>query len=286
MKRYCGREFTKTELEKIRSLINDNPEFHRARLSREVCQILQWFKPDGGLKEMSCRVAMLRMHEDGLINLPQPRVKKPALRKIEFTSATEPQRLIVHPVNKLPALEIQIVNRTNSHLWNEYIERYHYLGYTPLPGAQLRYFISVNDQILALAGFGAAAWQTAPRDKYIGWDQEQRKRNLYMIANNARFLILPWIKSKNLASKVLAMLARQLPDDWNRKYGIRPVLLETFVEEGRFSGTCYRAANWQMVGKTKGRGKLGPMGVQSVPIKDIWLYPLKKNFRSILKNEE
>ncbi len=164
------------------------------------------------------------------------------------------------------------------------IERYHYLGYTPLPGAQLRYFVSMDKQILALLGFGASAWQVAPRDNFIGWDHEQRRKGLPLIVNNARFLILPWVQSKNLASKILAMIARQLPINWCERYNIQPVLMETFVEIGRFSGTCYRAANWIHVGQTKGRGKLGPNGVQSVPIKNIFLYPLVRNFRTILKS--
>jgi len=283
MIRYCGRDFTPKELDQIKSLIKENPQFHRARLSREVCQMFQWFKPDGKLKDMSCRVAMLRMQTDGLIKLPKPLGVKHPARKFKPTPATDPQKLIRCPVNKLPQLQLQMVNKNNSSLWNEYIQRYHYLGFTPLPGAQLRYFITAQNQILALTGFGAAAWQTSPRDKFIGWDHEQRKHNLHLIVNNARFLILPWIQSKNLASKILALHARQLPDDWEKKYRIRPVLLETFVQKDRFKGTCYKAANWLNVGQTKGRGKLGPPGKISVPIKDIWLYPLNKHFKSLLK---
>ena len=286
MTRYCGRDFTNKELDQIRSLIKENPQFHRSKLSREVCRMFQWLKPDGKLKDMSCRVAMLRMQEDGIIELPEPLRIKAAIRKIEFTPATDPQDSILCPVNKLPHLQLQMVNKANSSLWNEYVERYHYLGYTPLPGAQLRYFITANGQILALTGFGAAAWQTSPRDKFIGWDHEQRKRNLHLIVNNARFLILPWVQSKNLASKILALNARQLPYDWEEKYNIRPVLMESFVEKNRFAGTCYKAANWCNVGQTKGRGKLGPPGKISVPIKDVWLYPLNKNFRALLKNDQ
>ncbi|MBW2167065.1 MAG: DUF4338 domain-containing protein [Deltaproteobacteria bacterium] len=283
MIRYCGRNFSQKELDQIRSLIKENPLFHRARLSREVCQMLQWFKPDGKLKEMSCRVAMLRMQDDGLIKLPKPLTVRSPPRKIKPTPATDPRKLIRCPVNQLPQLQLQMVNKKDSSLWNEYIQRYHYLGFTPLPGAQLRYFITANNQILALTGFGAAAWQTSPRDQFIGWDHEQRKRNLHLIVNNARFLILPWIQSKNLASKILALHARKLPDDWEKKYKIRPVLLETFVQKDRFKGICYKAANWHNVGQTKGRGKLGPSGKISVPIKDVWLYPLNKHFKSFLK---
>jgi len=284
MTQYCGREFTIHEIELIRALIKNNPQFNRMRLSKEVCRILQWLKPDGKLKDMSCRVAMLRMHEDALILLPPPtRIKRP-IKKIKFTSSTGLQSPILSPVDLLPQLRFQMVTKTNSALWNEYIERYHYLGYTPLPGAQLRYFIYAGEQIVALTGFSAAAWQTAPRDQFIGWNHEQRKKNLHLITNNARFLILPWIKSKNLASKILSLSARYLLDDWENKYNIRPVLLESFVEKKRFTGTCYKAANWRLCGQTKGRGKLGPAGKMSVPIKDVWLYPLDKKFRYILKN--
>ena len=157
-----------------------------------------------------------------------------------------------------------------------------YLGHKPLPGAQLRYFVILDEQIIAALGFSAAAWQTAPRDQFIGWSHEQRQKNLPLVVNNARFLIMPWVKSKNLASTILSMIARRLPTQWEERYGIRPVLLETFVDTERFAGTCYKAANWIYVGKTKGRGKLGPAGKQSVPIKDLWLYPLCRQFRSHL----
>jgi len=281
---YCGRDFTPKEFKQIRSLINQNPEFNRMRLSKEVCGMFQWLKPDGNLKDMSCRVAMLRMHKDGLIELPPPTQSKAPLKKIEFTPGTDPQSPVVCSVDQLPQLHLKMVTKATSALWNEYIERYHYLGYTPLPGAQLRYLITAGKQIVALTGFGAAAWQTAPRDQFIGWNHDQRKRNLNLIVNNARFLILPWVKSKNLASKILALTARRLPDDWEKRYSVRPVLLESFVEKNRFFGTCYKAANWINVGQTKGRGKLGPAGKISVPIKDVWVYPLGKKFRVLLKN--
>jgi hypothetical protein len=283
MRRYCGRDFPAQELEQIRRLIEDNPGLHRAELSRQVCRMLQWIKPDGELKQMSCRVAMLRMHEHGLIRLPPPRRTKPPARPFTATPATDPRKPITQPVHQLGSLRVSTVEKNHSLLWNEYIERYHYLGYHPLPGAQLRYFVTTNDQPLALLGFGAAAWQTTPRDQFIGWSHEQRQRNLPYVVNNARFLILPWVQSKNLASKILGMIARQLPNDWEKRYGIRPVLMESFVETDRFTGTCYRAANWIHVGKTKGRGKLGPAGTQSVPIKDLWLLPLCRRFRRALR---
>jgi len=282
MTTYCGRDFSVEEMHLIRGLIADHPEDHRAALSRQVCRMLQWYKADGGLKEMSCRVAMLRMHADELIELPPARKAKPALRSIEFTAATDPHHPIVQPVHHLGPLVLRKVERSQSRLWNEYIQRYHYLGYTPLPGAQLRYFVMLEQQVVALLGFGAAAWQAAPRDNYIGWTHALRQRNLPLVVNNARFLILPWIQVKNLASKILGMAVKQVPQDWQEQYAIKPVLMETFVETDRFTGTCYKAANWAHVGLTKGRGKLGPSGMQSVPIKDILLYPLNRDFKKIL----
>lgn len=281
-KRYCGRDFSAEELASIRTLIADNPTSTRAALSYLTCRALRWVKADGGLKDMSCRVAMLRMQNDGLIQLPAPTRQRPT-SLIEFTSRTAPQAVIEQSANGLTPLQFcPVVSKAHSLLWNEYIHRYHYLGHKALPGAQLRYFVTSGENILALLGFGASAWQAAPRDNYIGWSHDQRKKHLHLVVNNARFLILPWVRSKNLASMILAMAARRLPTDWESRYHYRPVLLETFVEKDRFAGTCYKAANWVYVGRTKGRGKLGPAGKQSVPIKDLWLYPLTRDFRSVL----
>jgi hypothetical protein len=281
--RYCGRHFSTEELARIRHLIAEAPGRTRAELSRLTCQALGWYKPDGGLKDMSARVAMLRMHRDGLIELPPPRHHRRPRATVAITSQTDPGPAIVSPARALTPLRLQAVqNRHDSRLWNEYIHRYHYLGYQPLPGAQLRYLLFCDQQPIALLGFGAAAWQVAPRDHYIGWSHEQRQRHLPLIVNNARFLILPWVQSRNLASMILAKAARLLPAHWQQRYGYRPVLLETFVEKPRFQGTCYQAANWVYLGQTKGRGKLGPARKQSVPIKDLWVYPLNQHFREVL----
>ncbi len=280
--RYCGRDFHTDEIELIRRLIAEDPARTRAELSRLTCRALAWYQADGGLKDMSARVAMLRMHVDGLIALPPPRGKRPEAT-VSITSQTDPGPPICQPARALLPLRWQRVQHTpESRLWNEYIQRYHYLGHKPLPGAQMRYFLYWQAQPIALLGFGAAAWQTAPRECYIGWSHDQRQRNLPLIVNNARFLILPWIQSKNLASMLLAKAARVLPSHWQERYGYRPVLMETFVEKSRFQGTCYKAANWVYLGQTKGRGKLGPAGKQSVPIKDLWVYPLDRHFRQVL----
>lgn len=280
--RYCGRDFHAEEIAQIRQLIAEDPARTRAELSRLTCRRLAWYKADGGLKDMSARVAMLRMQADGFIELPPPRGPRPDPR-VRLSARSDPRAPLNHSARALTPLTLQRVRqKAQSSLWNEYIQRYHYLGHKPLPGAQLRYLVYSAEQPIALLGFGAAAWQSAPRDRYIGWSHEQRQRNLSLIVNNARFLILPWIQSKNLASMILGKVARTLPDHWQEVYGYRPVLLETFVEKRRFQGTCYKAANWVYLGQTQGRGKLGPAGKHSVPIKDLWVYPLDRRFRDPL----
>jgi Druantia protein DruA len=281
---YCGRQFSGGEIGLIRRIIAEDPRRTREDIAKIVCHMLGWYKPDGGLKSMSCKVALLRMHEDTLITLPPPRQRNGNGRVlIQYTLATEPDTPTDVSVGELSELSLELVaNKKESYLWNEYIARYHYLGYTPLPGAQVRYFAVSNGQLLGLMGFGASAWKVEPRDTFIGWSDAQRRRNLHLVVNNARFLILPWVTSKNLASKLLAMAAKRLPDDWQQRYKYSPVLLETFVEIHRFRGTCYKAANWISVGKTKGRGKCDVKNTANLPVKDIWLYPLVKSFRNIL----
>jgi hypothetical protein len=282
-RRYCGKAFSGEHIERIRALIRTHPQATRQRLSYLVCEALDWRKPDGGLKDMSCRVALLRMHREGVIELPPPLHKvKPCRSFGRRTAQAEPEPLLEAAVHELGELHLVRVERQASALWNEYIDRYHYLGYKPLPGAQLRYFAYAGERLVGLLGFGAAAWKTGPRDAWIGWSGEQRRRNLGAVVNNARFLILPWVRVKGLASKLLAMAARGLPEDWAGCYGYRPVLLESFVEVERFAGTCYRAANWRCVGQTQGRGKLGDHRIAQVPIKAVWVYPLVRNFRERL----
>jgi hypothetical protein len=282
-KRYSGRFFSRQDIEQIRELIRTSPQASRQQLSYRVCEVFDWRKPDGNLKDMSCRVALLRMHREGVIELPAPRHKvNPCRSFTRRTQQAEPEPLLEAVVNELAGLRLEVVDRKGSALWNEYIDRYHYLGYKPLPGAQLRYFAYAGVRLVGLLGFGAAAWKTGPRDEWIGWSREQRQRNLSGVVNNARFLILPWVRVASLASKLLSMASRVLPADWEERYGYRPVLLETFVEKERFTGTCYRAANWTCVGQTQGRGKLGDHRLGQVPVKTVWVYPLTKAFRVLL----
>lgn len=282
---YCGRDFSAAELLAIRELIEQNPTLKRTPLSRRICAQLSWTQPNGALKAMSCRVALLRMQAEGLIQLPPSQNPKNGRRPpVALTTATDPHPPVCRPVHELPALSVQMVNTPAiARLCNEYLARYHYLGYTPLSGSQMRYEIFAGPQRVAFISFGASAWKIAARERFIGWDETQRQRNLPLVINNARFLVLPWIQSKGLASKILSLLARRLPQDWQQRYGYRPVLLETFVESPRHRGTCYKAANWIHVGQTTGRGKKSLQHQPILPVKDIWLYPLCKNFRAVLQ---
>ena len=200
--RYCGRLFSAQELQLIRAIIAEDPSRHRYALSQVVCERLAWRRANGQLKDMSCRVAMLRMHRDGLIRLPAPRRRHSngTLHR-RRTPQAEPELPIVARVDALPALQVRpLADQREALLWREYVDRYHYLGYTPLPGAQLRYLVTSQRQVLAVLGFGASAWKAAPRDRFIGWSVAQREARLHLVVNNARFLILPWVQVRNLAS--------------------------------------------------------------------------------------
>jgi len=284
---YSGRQFSEEQLQQVRALIAASPNSSRTAISRQVCHLLDWRKADGGWKEVSCRVALLRMHEDGWLTLPPPRHRcNNGRRTPARTQAAEPQSLQEFSLPQLGRLRLEIVTRERSALWNEHIDRYHYLGYTPLVGAQLRYLAYAEDRLLALFGYGASAWRLAPRDRWIGWSEAQRQAGLQRVVGQARFLILPWIRCPNLASKLLSLSATHLPADWEQRYGIRPWLLESFVDTSRFEGICYRAANWIDVGQTQGRGKKDRHGRASLPRKQIYLYPLCQDCRKRFSNED
>lgn len=279
--RYCGRIFSVEEIKWLKEFIADHPGISRLRISRVFCERFHWRKPDGGLKDMSCRVAFLKMDKAGLIRLPPAKREfKPGIRT-SLSSLSDPGPEINKSAGEL-SLCLKLVDKKDSRLWNEFIERYHYLRYQALPGAQLRYFVLADGRILALLGFGAAAWKTAPRDRYIGWDADTRQKNLHLVINNARFLILPWVRCPNLASRVLSLVSRRLAADWGKRYNYQPVLLETFVEKDRFSGVCYKAANWICVGETRGRGKKDVRHENNLPVKRVWLYPLTRDFKKKL----
>jgi hypothetical protein len=228
------------------------------------------------------------MAADGLITLPPARNANNANGRWPLRLGPEEGMPAPTPVEaalaQLPALRlVTVATKAASTSWNEAIARYHYLGYVPLSGAQRRYFVQAGDEVLALIGMGAPAWACKPRDGFIGWSPEARKAQLHLMVGNARFLILPWVRVRNLASAALGLLARSIGEDWESAYGFSAVLLETFVETPRFAGTSYRAANWVHVGQTKGRGKLDRTHQCALAVKDVYCYPLTLSFRQRLR---
>ena len=246
----------------LRALIAADPQPTRAALSREFCRRLGWIKPDGGLKDMMARVTMLAMHRDGVIALPPPKGRRNPPRPIVFGPDTEPP-LFPAPttLDEVRPLEMRTIVRDTrgGRLWNEFVARYHYLGYKTLVGAQMRFAVhDRNGWPLAMLGFSTAAWKLAPRDRFIGWTPELREKNLPLVVDNPRFLILPWIEIPNLGSHILALVRRRLPQDWAERYNTAPVLIETFVETPRYTGAVYRASGWIHVGDHPGTRTLRP----------------------------
>jgi len=282
----CGREFDEYQLDLIKRIIELTVPPIREQIARRVCSALNWLDVLGREKTMSCKVALLRLHRLGLIELPQPIRRNGNGRSYRLSPILLNKEPINLPVNQLSGLQLEVVkDRDSSQLWNYAIGSYHYLGYKPLSGAQQRYVIHCDGEVLGCVGFSASAWTLEARDKWIGWDQKTRERNLHLIINNSRFLILPWVRCHNLGSKVVSLCACRIRDDFYKSYGYCPVLLETFVEAARFSGRIYKAANWKCIGTTKGRGKLDRYHSNRLPLKDIYVYPLCRNFRSVLRGE-
>ena len=282
--RYHGRDFTAAEMKLMRELIATEPT--RSAISSAFCRRVGWLKPDGGLKSMMARVTMLSMHRDGIIELPPPSRAPPVLKPIAFGPDTDPPpSASPKTLDEVRPLEIRIVagGTREGKLWNEFVARYHYLGYTRLVGAQMRYAVhDRNGRPLAMLGFSTAAWRLAPRDAFIGWTSELREKNLPLVVDNPRFLILPWMVIPNLGSHILSLVRRRLPEDWTARYATTPVLCETFVEIPRHSGGVYRASGWIRVGTTKGRGRYNRNHKPDKPKKDIWLCPLRKGWKRTL----
>lgn len=282
--RLCGRPFTHDALQAIKEEVQGGYSLSRMEIARRVCSRLNWGNALGQPQLMSCRVGLLRLHRLGLIELPPPLTRNGNGKGLVRQKAKLPLLSVLETdIQSLTGLRLDRVrSREESAYWNSLIDEYHYLGYKPLPGAQARYLIRWDGGDLGAIGFSAAAWKVGVRDRWIGWDALTREKGLRMIVNNARFLVLPNIRVKNLASRVLSLCARRIRVDFLETYNYEPVLFETFVEKGRYSGVCYRAANWLYLGDTKGRGKLDRYHRQGVPVKAVFVYPLVRNPRQSL----
>lgn len=271
-----GRTIDSTQLEIIRQLASE-PEQTRRKLSLALCERLGWARPDGRPWDMACRYLLLRLQERGLVTLPAPRLrwhKRPSTALTSASDPTEPITAALRALGPFECVRVEGKGTALSMLFNEYIARYHYLGLGTLVGPHLRYLVRCQAGFVAAFGFCGAAWALGPRDRWIGWSREQRQLGLRAVVNQARFLILPWVRIKNLASHLLALSAGWVLRDWHATYGVRPLLFETFVDATRYQGTCYRAANWIPLGLTQGRGKMDRHTRRELPQKDIFVYPL------------
>jgi len=274
--RICGQEFSKTLLDRIQLTLGAEPDISRRRLSTKICDWLDWRSPNGKLQDMSCRKALAELNRRGIIVLPENG------NNFSFSNSTAPYRRFSIPSLSCDLADIEDITVTpvksryckDSKVWRTLLDDHHYLGGGSLCGAQIRYIVKSSQGYLGALSFNSAVWAMKDRDNYIGWSDTARRANLKSIVTNNRFLILPTVKVKNLASHILSLVCNRLADDWEQKYNIRPVLVETFVDPGRFRGTCYRAANWQPIGLSSGRRD----GIK----KEIFLYPLVSNWQATL----
>jgi len=281
-----GRLIGTAEVDLIRRLLGEHPDWHRTRLSRELCVLWDWRNDAGRMKDMAARTLLLKLEQRGLVVLPSrrgPSVNAHRNRSLPFCD--HDRTPIVGSLQTLMPLTVSTVGGRCEELglFKSLLGRHHYLGLQNTVGENLKYLVrDRHGRVVGALLFGSAAWQTRPRDAFIGWSIAARKARLSLITNNTRFLIPAWVAVPHLASHILAHVSRRIDSDWRAKYGHRIELLETFVDRSRFRGTCYRAANWICVGQTQGRTRNGPNEGPSVPIKDVYVYPLNRHFRKEL----
>ena len=285
--RYRARQLGIQDIRFIQALVSRHYPRGRSHVSRTLCEAWQWIQPNGKLKEYAARDLLLRLEEQGLIELP-PRLRpKNNLKEKSFDQVP----LFLHEPIEGSAGEhdvpsIEVVHSPQRYLWDYLVHHHHYLGLPKLVGEHLKYLVTINGQVVACLSWASAAWKVKARDQFIGWDEPTKRRNLHLIANNTRFLIPDWVRVKHLASRVLALSLRRLSADWQRIYGHPIHLAETFVDISRFSGTCYRAANWLCVGQTQGSAKKGNAYRYYGQPKAIYLYPLHPHFRRYLLDDQ
>jgi len=282
---FCGRMFRSGELELMRHTALEFSALGVTEIARTVCELLEWKRPSGGLKNHECRQLLERLAAAGALQLPELRkLGGRGPRRAEVSSPCVESAPVECAASECEPLELALVeSKTESRLWREQMQRHHYLGCRVPFGANLRYWIRNRDRELACLLWTSPAWKMRARDAWIGWNDEQRQRNLQSVVNNGRFLVLPWVRVQGLASKILALSARQMPHDWETRYGRRPLLLETLVDTARFRGTCYRAANWIYIGQTAGRARMDrEHNAHGRAVKDIYVYPLVPDARQRL----
>ena len=283
---YRGRRFDAAEIQSVRELIAARPGLSRRRLSAELCRLWNWVQPNGRMRDMVARSLMLGMHRAGLIGLPAPRAgvlnNAIAHRRVAGGPPVE-ERPFAGSLAALGPLELRLARRTDGErLFNQLLSQHHYLGYSRPVGEHLKYLVSAGGRPVACLAWSSAPRRLGLRDAFIGGDKERSRANLRLIAYNSRFLVLPWLRVPNLASHLLGRVARQISRDWETLYGHPVHLLETFVDTERFRGSCYRAANWICLGRSRGFGTKSLSSRVTCSIKEMWVYPVSADFRGRL----
>jgi len=283
--RYRGREIQQQDILYIRALIERYPQDSRRKLSTRLCEAWQWRQSNGALRDMVCRGLLLMLERAGQITLPPVSYVRnnPLAARVRPAMAPIDTTAIEARLSHLQPLQFELVRRTSHEpLFNSLMEEHHYLGYEQPVGEHLKYLVWAQGGPVACLAFCSAPRHLGSRDRYIGWSAEARRRNIHFLAYNTRFLILPWVRVEHLASHILGRMAARISEDWQWMYGHPIYFLETFVDPERFRGTCYRAANWVLLGKTTGRGKQSNSYVPNRSIKEVLGYPLTPKFRDLL----
>jgi hypothetical protein len=283
--KYRGRVITPDDIAFLRGFIAEHPGMSRRKLSAKVCETWQWRQDNGALRDMVCRGLLLMLHRAGEIELPAVRfrTRNPLVERERPAPMLIDTAPITATLNELRPIEVQQVRRTGDEpLFNSLLEHHHYLGYEQPVGEHLKYLVWAQGQPIACMAWSSAPRHLGSRDRYIGWSMEARKRNIRLIAYNTRFLILPWVKTPHLASHILSRVTGTLSKDWQQIYGHPVYFAETFIDPERFRGTCYRAANWVLLGRTTGRGKDDLTHRQNRSIKEVYGLPLTRKFRELL----
>ena len=281
--RYRGRNIGDEEIAFLRRFIAEHPTLSRWALSRQLCEVWEWKQANGALCDALCRGLLLLLERGGAIELPAVRGHFPKRLEQRPEPLVPDDRPVRGPLVELGALEFQQVRRTPQEaLFNSLMEQYHYLRYQQPVGEHLKYLVSAQGQVIACLAWCSAPRHLASRDRFIGWSAEARKRNLRLLAYNTRFLILPWVEVPHLASHILGRMAKIVPRDWQQMYAHPVYWLETFIDPARFKGTCYRAANWQCLGTTTGRGHNARTKKRTQPVKELFGLPLTPRFRQLL----
>jgi len=285
IREFSGRKFNAEDISLIKETIRMYPNLSQRELASTVCEIIGWHTPSGSAKRVQCMEFLRQLEQEKQIILPAKRVRNQAKERNVEEDKKEQKRINQKTITKCGEIDLEIIRPGKEMArWRSYISQYHVLGDPKVLGSQIRYMIRSEGNDLGCLLFSGSSWALAPREKWIGWTSEEKKNRLHLIVNNSRFMLLPWVQIRNLASRILSKAARQIQRDWLNEYCYEPVLLETFVD-AQYTGASYRASNWIYLGETQGRGRNDRYKERLLTRKAIYVYPLQRDYMSVLKGE-